>query len=123
MYCKIVNHNGLLLMKKFTLVELLFVIGILITLIGIGFSVGSNVMKKSAQKTIEADLKQLKVLVNAYHKDTGTYPINSHKEILIKYIYAQSINNNDSVFLDPFDDSYRLTKHDKIFKLHSENQH
>ena len=48
--------------SKFTLIEIMFTVTILIILIGIGMATGSKIMRKSADTQINAELKMIQVV-------------------------------------------------------------
>jgi prepilin-type N-terminal cleavage/methylation domain-containing protein len=63
--------------KGFSLIELVVVMGILGTLIGVGFSSYSSSLTKSRDAKRKSDLHQIQVALEQYKQVNGTYPATS----------------------------------------------
>ena len=68
-------------MKKFTLIELMFTITVLIVLISMGFSVGTKVLRKQTDVQREAEMLIIRTAVIQYQERFGVYPSQSDGEI------------------------------------------
>lgn len=59
---------------NFTLIEIMFVVGILVILIGIGGVAGNKILRKTAETKCKAEIKMLCAAVNQYKTRWGQYP-------------------------------------------------
>ena len=75
--------------SKFTLIEIIFTVTILIILIGIGMATGSKIMRKSAEVQINAELKMIQAAVQAYKTRWGDYPTSAANKV----DFAQYLSN------------------------------
>jgi type II secretory pathway pseudopilin PulG len=60
--------------RRFTLVELLVVITVIVVLMGISLPVLSGIRKRSQSKATEAFFQRLKLAIESYANDFGDYP-------------------------------------------------
>ncbi len=65
-------------MKRFTLIELMFVVMILVILIGIGFVAGTKVLRKQAESKTRAEITMITSAVNQYKDRFGSLPKDSN---------------------------------------------
>tara|TARA_R100000808_G_C2108921_1_gene123652 strand:+ start:49 stop:420 length:372 start_codon:yes stop_codon:yes gene_type:complete len=104
--------------RKFTLVELMFCVGILIILIGIGWINGAKVLRKSADTQIKAEIKQISALIRVYYDDHKVFPVKDDK-ILAEYLDYKMLNVQDGYFVDPYDEPYEMTVTGQAYKIRS----
>jgi len=107
--------------NKFTLIEIMFAVAILIILIGIGSSSMSKVLKKSADAQIKSDIQQLKVMCEFYKEKRGFYPINDKGWIISEGLRCEAVGIKDGYYLDPYDNFYKMIIEDDKFTIFSEN--
>ena len=67
--------------SKFTLVELMFVVAVLVILIGLGVSMGSKTLRKSAEQQSKAEIKMIISAVKAYKARYGDLPNSVNGEV------------------------------------------
>jgi len=60
--------------KNFTLIEIMFVVGILVILIGISWVSGSKILRKTAEAQTKAELVMILKACDAYKVRWGSYP-------------------------------------------------
>ena len=106
--------------RKFTLVELMFCVGILVILIGIGWVNGAKVLKKSADTQIKAEIKQIEALVRDYYDDHKVIPVKD-KKINAKYLDYKMLTVQDGYFVDPYDDHYEFTEENGRYTIKSKD--
>ncbi len=63
--------------RNFTLVELMFVVGILVILIGISWVAGTKVLRKQAKSKTKAEITMLVAAVKQYKDRFGSLPVTS----------------------------------------------
>lgn len=63
--------------RNFTLVELMFVVGILVVLIGISWVAGTKVLRKQAKSKTKAEITMLVSAVKQYKDRFGSLPVTS----------------------------------------------
>lgn len=68
-------------MKRFTLIELLFVIMILVILIGISMGIGRTILRKSAEAQTKAEIKMISSAIEAYKERWGQLPRSSSNRV------------------------------------------
>lgn len=108
-------------MKKFTLIEILFVITILVIIIGISWVSGAKILRKSANTQINAELKMIQSAIDLYKTDKGFYP--SKNNIVNQIRDLKVIKISDGQFIDPYDEPYKyITNEDGFFKVYSQSQ-
>ena len=61
--------------NRFTLIEIMFVVGILVILIGIGGIAGSKAIRKQMEVQTKAEITMLKAAVRQYKTRWGEYPV------------------------------------------------
>lgn len=66
---------------KFTLIELMFVVAILVILIGIGFVAGTKTLRSQAKTKTKAEIKILETACHQYMDRYSNFPDISGKEI------------------------------------------
>lgn len=93
--------------SRFTLIELLFVIAILVILISIGFAVGTKTLRKQAEVKTRAEIKILVTACHQYKDRYGNFPDITSNEIpfnfcehLAKIPVTPSYNGNRYFFID-----------------------
>jgi len=68
--------------RNFTLVELMFVVGILVILIGISWVAGTKVLRKQAKSKTKAEITMLVAAVKQYKDRHGEYPPEASNDAL-----------------------------------------
>lgn len=63
-----------MIIKRFTIIEIMFVVGILIILIGISMMASNKIIRKSAESQTKAEIKMIKSAIDAYKIRWGAYP-------------------------------------------------
>lgn len=107
--------------KRFTLIEILFTVTILIILIGIGLAAGSKIMRKSADTQINAELKMIQAAINVYKIDNKVYP--DKDNIVNEVMKLSSIKTTGNQFIDPYGEEYKyLIDENGFMKVYSESQ-
>lgn len=72
------------LQRRFTLVELLVVITVVIALVAISIPALSGIRSRSQRKATEAFMQRLKLAIESYSNDFGDYPPSSFRKLGIK---------------------------------------
>jgi type II secretory pathway pseudopilin PulG len=111
-------------MKKFTLVELMFCVGILVVLISIGMYCGSKIMRKSAETQMKAEIKMIHTAIRAYKGDNEQYPISDDPKIITfadSLIDLNVIKQNDGMYIDAYGNPYEYIMEDDQMKVFSIN--
>lgn len=111
-------------MKKFTMIELMMVIGILVILIGIGMSAANNAMRASAQAQIRSEIHMIESACRAYKTDYEVFPISTDPDIITfaEMIMDIEVESENGRFIDPFGDQYRYTDEGHKIIIYSSNQ-
>jgi len=105
----------------FTLIEIMFVVGILVILIGIGWVAGAKILRKSADTQINAELKMIQTAIDIYKTDKGFYP--SEDNIVNQVKDLKVIPTNNGQFYDPYDEQYKyIIDQNGFFKVYSQSQ-
>lgn len=78
----------------FTLMELMIVMGLIVTLAGIGLSVYGNSVTRAREATLKEDLFRMRDAIDQYYADKNTYPPSLEALVTEKYLR--------SVPVDPF---------------------
>lgn len=108
-------------MRKFTLIEIMFVVTILIILIGMGITAGSKVMRSAASTQINAELKMIQSAIDIYKSDKGVYP--DQDNIVNEVRNLKVISITGAQFVDPYDEEYKyLIDVNGFMKVYSQNQ-
>jgi len=121
--------------NNFTLIELIFVIGILIILVGISWVAGNQMMKKQKEKQTQLQIQMLMTAVDKYKMRYGAYPKqhNSKKLNFKNWLSAipdgggtepyikesAGIMSDGNEYLDPYEQAYRYTLTDGKVKIWS----
>lgn len=107
--------------QKFTLIEIMFVVTILVILIGIGLTAASRVMRASANTQINAELKMIQSAIDVYKSNKGVYPDKDNIVNEIRDLKVISITG--AQFIDPYDEEYKYLIDDNDFmKVYSQSQ-
>jgi Tfp pilus assembly protein PilE len=102
--------------KNFTLVELMFAVGILVILIGIAWANASKVLTKSTEAQIKAEIRQIDALLSLYVVNKGFLPVKDNK-IIAEGLKTESIAIESGYLKDPLDRFYKITVKDKIYTI------
>ncbi len=78
----------------FTLMELMIVMGLIVTLAGIGLSVYGNSVTRAREATLKEDLFRMRDAIDQYYADKNSYPPSLDALVTEKYLR--------SVPVDPF---------------------
>jgi type II secretory pathway pseudopilin PulG len=113
--------------QAFTLIELLSVIGIILVLMGLLVPVIGNAMQKSSLSVAKTTVSKLEMAVRNYEAAFGEYPPALTYEYLGRKLFSENFgavmplmeiedkwtivpggNQNDAVYVDPWDQPYVL---------------
>lgn len=107
--------------NRFTLIEIMFVVTILVILIGIGMVAGSKIMRKSADTQINSELKMIQSAIEVYKVKNQVYP--DKDNIVNEVMDLKVITINGSQFIDPYDEEYKyLIDVNGFMKVYSQSQ-
>ena len=92
-------------MRKFTLIELLFVVSILIILIGIGLTAGNKVLRKQASIQRSAEIALIETAIRQYKSRYDSLPFTSSGDIVFAWHLSsiRPIDNNSDGVIDKND--------------------
>lgn len=92
-------------MKKFTLIEILFVVTILIILISIGLAAGSKVLRKQASIQRSAEIVLIEASIRLYEERYGVLPFTNSGVINFAWQLSsmRPIDNNGDGVIDKND--------------------
>ena len=124
-------------MKRFTLIELMMSIGVLVILIGIGTNIGTKVMRAQTAMKRNAAIVVIKSAIEQYKFRWGSYPdgngpIKFHLELSsyplhhdydgdddidtddwnhsLRDLYIKDLTYDDDGIYDPFEEPYKYKK-------------
>lgn len=121
-------------MKKFTLMEILFVIAILVIIMGIGLASGTKVLRKQTEAQRNAEIIMIKSAIEQYKLRWGIYPFTSSGEIdfakqlspisskvdmngdgsvddkdwEMRPLWLEQLNHDWTYILDPYEERYQI---------------
>ena len=111
--------------KKFTLIEIMFVVGILVILIGIGGSAANKVLRKQADIQIKAEIKLIQSALAIYKNRYDFYPPMTDTEIITcsEYLRQIEVESDSGRYLDAYEEPYKYTiEPSGLIKVYSSNQ-
>ena len=111
--------------QKFTLIELMFTITILVILIGIGASAANSVMRKSANTQIKAEIKMLESALAIYKTRYDFYPPMTDTEIITcsEYLRDVDVDSRTGRYYDAYEEAYKyIIEPNGQIKVFSTNQ-
>lgn len=76
----------------FTLMELMIVMGLIVTLAGIGLSVYGNSVTRAREATLKEDLFRMRDAIDQYYADKSTYPPSLDALVTEKYLRAVPVD-------------------------------
>ena len=79
--------------NKITLIELMFVVGVLVILISISWTVGTKVIRAQTDQKTRAEIKMLVEAVELYKIRYGSYPANDTSESPHPLSFAETLSN------------------------------
>jgi type II secretory pathway pseudopilin PulG len=110
-------------MKKFTLIEIMFVVGIFVILISISMVAGSKVLRDSVNKQMKSELKMIESALKVYKTQWGEYPPLNDPDKLDCAEYLKDLPiHKDIYYYDPYEEpyEYRINDNGKI-EVYSDN--
>ena len=112
--------------KKFTLIEIMFVVGILVILIGIGGSAANKALRKQADMQIKSELKMIQSALAIYKNRYEFYPPMTDTEIITCGEYLrliEGIQHDSGRYYDAYEEPYKYTiEPTGQMKVYSSNQ-
>lgn len=93
-------------MKKFTLIEIMGVLFIIITLVSIGVSAYGKVTQKTNATQIKAEIKMLQSAVQLYKSTYSVFPTLTTDNPYLNKINNITLSGKD--FIDPYGDPYSI---------------
>ena len=94
-------------MKRFTMMELLFTISILVILIGIGLTSGTKVLRAQIEAQRKAEIVVIRTAIEQYRLRFGEYPMKESGDIdfadlLSNYIKHYDYDGHDEIDQDDY---------------------
>jgi len=111
--------------KKFTLIEIMFVVGILVILIGIGGSAANKALRKQADMQIKAELKMIQSALAIYKNRYEFYPPMTDTEIITcsELLRQIEVESDSGRYYDAYEEPYKYTiEPTGQMKVYSTNQ-
>lgn len=111
--------------QKFTLIELMFTIAILVILIGVGAAAANKVVRKQANIQIKAELKMIQSALTIYKNRYSFYPPMTDPEIITcsEYLRHIEVESDLGRYMDAYEEAYKYTiEPTGLIKVYSSNQ-
>ena len=91
--------------RRFTLIEILFAIAILVILIGISMIAGNKILRKTAEAQTKAEIKLLSSAIESYRSRWGQYPVSANNTVdfieWLSKISPHALDENNQSFPRP----------------------